>query len=215
MRSAVIFDLDGVLVTTDRLHFESWRLLAERNAWPFAWEVFDRQMRGLERPHAARVFLAAAGQIPSDDLVSRAAAEKQALFLDLLEHTPPQVEPGARKLVESLAARGVRLAVGSSSRNAELVLARLELADQFAAIVGGGTLPGKPSPAIFLEAARRLETAPRECIVLEDAVDGVRAAVAAEMKVIAIGPAARFDGLPLDGRVDRLAEITAGWLLAF
>jgi HAD superfamily hydrolase (TIGR01509 family) len=159
--------------------------------------------------------LAAAGQIPSDGLVSRAAAEKQALFLGLLEHAPPHVEPGARELVESLAARGIPLAVGSSSRNAEFVLERLELADQFGAIVGGGTLAGKPSPAIFLEAARRLETAPGECIVLEDAVDGVRAAVAAEMKVIAIGPAARFDGLPLDGRVDRLAEITADWLLAF
>lgn len=215
MRGAVIFDMDGVLVTTDRLHFESWRLLAERHHWPFAWEVFDQQMRGLERPHAARVFLAAAGQVPSDGLVSQTAAEKQALFLGLLEHTPPQVEPGARELVEALAARGIPLAVGSSSRNAQLVLERLGLARPFAAIVGGGTLPGKPSPAIFLEAARRVEVSPRECVVLEDAIDGVRAAKAAAMKVVAIGPAARFEGLPLDGRVERLAEITADWLLAF
>jgi beta-phosphoglucomutase family hydrolase len=213
MPAAVIFDMDGVLVTTDELHFRSWRLLADRYGWPFAWEVFDRQMRGLERPDAARVFLQTAGQEASEARTIHLAAEKQALFLELLEQSPPAAAVGARELLEELERRGAPLAVGSSSRNAMLVLERLGLALHFQAIVGAGELPGKPSPAIFLEAARRLNVEPTSCVVLEDAIDGVRAAAAAQMKVVAIGPAARFAGLPVNWRVDRLADVTADALL--
>lgn len=213
MPDAVIFDMDGVLVTTDALHFESWRLLAERRGWTFTWEAFDRRLRGLERPHAARVFLAEARQDASDELLRVVAAEKQALFLGLLDRTPPAVETGVLELLTELEHRATPKAVGSSSRNAALVLERLQLASRFHAIVGGGTLPGKPAPAIFLEAARQLGIEPANCVVLEDAIDGVRAALAAQMKVVAIGPAARFAGLKVDRRVDRLAEVTADKLL--
>jgi len=214
VRKAVVFDMDGVLVSTDELHYQSWQLLAERYQVPFAWEAFDLRMRGLERPHAARVFLRETGQATDEKVAVQMAAEKQALFLDLLQETPPRAAEGVVPLLREFTERGVPLAVGSSSRNALLVLERLELASYFGAIVGGGTLPGKPSPAIFLEAARQLGAAPSDCVVLEDAVDGVRAAVAAEMKVVAIGPAPRFQGLAIDGRVDRFAEITADGLLA-
>jgi beta-phosphoglucomutase len=214
VRKAVVFDMDGVLVSTDQLHYQSWQLLAERCRVPFAWETFDLRMRGLERPHAAKVFLRETGQGTDDALATRLAAEKQTLFLDLLQNTPPQVADGVVSLLRELSQRGIPMAVGSSSRNALLVLERLELSRSFGAIVGGGTLPGKPSPAIFLEAARQLGVEPADCVVLEDAVDGVRAGAAAGMKIVAIGPAERFQGLPVDWRVDRFAEITADRLLA-
>ena len=214
MRKAVVFDMDGVLVSTDELHYQSWQLLAERHRVPFAWDTFDLRMRGLERPHAARVFLGEAGRATDEALAVQMAAEKQALFLELLQNTPPRAAEGVVSLLRELSERGIPMAVGSSSRNALLVLESLSLAPFFGAIVGGGTLPGKPSTAIFLEAARQLGAAPTDCVVLEDAVDGVRAATAAGMKVVAIGPAERFQGLPLDWRVDRFADITADRLLA-
>jgi beta-phosphoglucomutase len=210
----VIFDLDGVLVRTDELHYRSWKLVADRRGWRFDRATFDLRMRGLQRPDATSVFLAAAGTPFDGALVAEVAREKQALFLTLLEAEPLPPEAGALRLLEDLERRPIPLAVGSSSRNAARVLDKLGLAGRFRAIVDGTGLPGKPDPAIFLEAARRLAVPPPACVVVEDAADGARAAAAAGMQAAAIGPEERFAGLPIAIRVDRLAQLDAQTLLA-
>jgi HAD superfamily hydrolase (TIGR01509 family) len=202
------------LVRTDELHYRSWKLVADRRGWRFDRATFDLRMRGLPRPDATSVFLMAAGAAPTPALATQVAREKQALFLSLVEAEPLRPEEGALELLAALERRQVPVAVGSSSRNVSLVLRNLGLAARFRAIVGGGDLPGKPDPAIFLEAARRLAVPPPGCIVVEDAADGVKAAVAAGMQAAAIGPAQRFAGLPIVIRVDRLAQLDAETLLA-
>lgn len=195
MLRAVIFDLDGVLLETDEAHYASWLALAGELGRDFRRATFDKKMRGLGRPDAARVFWAETGPAePSPDLAAL-AERKNALFWELVDRHPPVPVPGSVELLADLCRRGIAAAVGSSSRNTRELLKRFELAERFAAIADGNEAPGKPAPDIFLLAAKRLGVAPADCLVLEDAIDGVRAAQAAGMAVLGIGPPERFAGV--------------------
>jgi beta-phosphoglucomutase len=190
MLRAVIFDMDGVLVRSDEYHYGSWRRLADEYGIPFTRATFDGRMRGLQRWDALAVFLETDAMDRPPTIHAELADKKNAYFHELLLSNPPEPVAGVIRLIRELRGLGIKLAVGSSSRNAVPILQATGL----------------------MQAAAGLEVAPADCVVIEDAVDGVQAARNAHMAVVAIGPPDRFD--PQVPRVDSLDEITTVLLSA-
>ncbi len=185
---AAIFDLDGVIVSTDKYHREAWKRLADRLGLPFT-EAQAQATRGIDRMSSLRVVLGDKWDAFSDAEHTAFATEKNDLYKELIRQiTPGDALPGAVALVRDLAARGVPRAIGSASKNALPVLERLGIADLFDAVVTGYDFTrGKPAPDVFLVAAERLGAAPDRCIVFEDAAAGIAAARAGGMKCVGIG----------------------------
>lgn len=189
---AAIFDLDGVLTETHRLHYRSWDAVAAEFQIPFDTTVNDR-MRGISRPQSLAILLEKAPRPLTADEQAYIIRRKNDIYLELVDQmTPADLLPGVDVLLDGLAARGLRLAVASSSRNAERVCERLGLIPRLDVVVDANTAPlSKPDPQVFLAAAARLGVPPTRCVVFEDAEAGVAAAQAGGMRVIGIGPAER------------------------
>ncbi|TVR33042.1 MAG: beta-phosphoglucomutase [Nitriliruptor sp.] len=187
---AVIFDLDGVLTDTAEFHYLAWQQLADAEGLPFDREA-NEQLRGVSRRDSLLLLLGdrEVDQDHFDDMMER----KNELYLTSLERMGPQdALPGAVALVIDAKRRGMKVAIGSSSKNAPFVLDRLGLTGLFDAIADGNSVQdAKPAPDLFLAAAQMLDLAPDACIVIEDAESGVDAALAAGMTAVGIGPKAR------------------------
>lgn len=209
---AVIFDVDGVLVRTDALHEQSWRALAERESLPFPDDLPD-QLRGVSRERSLQLVLGDAFDRYTADERAALMEQKNAAFLHAVHAmTPADALPGVRSLLARLREAGIKLAAASASRNARVVLDRVELAGLLDAIVDGHDAPkAKPDPQCFLLAAEKLGCDPAHCVVVEDAPAGVEAALNAGMAVVGVGPCER------DPRVTRcaasLATVTADDLI--
>ena len=210
---AVIFDLDGVLTDTAELHFRSWRVVADELGIPFDRAVNDR-MRGLSRPESLAVLLGDRHREFSPERKRQLTDRKNEAYLELVaQMTEADLLPGAKTLIEDLQRRGVRMAIASSSRNAEVVVERLGIRAALHTLVDANTAPrSKPDPQVFVAAAVRLGVSPARCVVLEDAEAGVAAALAAGMPVIGIGPRERVGGADLV--VAHLAELDADRVLS-
>jgi len=196
MIRGVIFDLDGVLVKTDELHYASWRQVTEAEGIPFDRSVNER-LRGISRLDSVRIILERARRQYSEAEQAALAERKQAIFRGLLERlTTADLLPGAVELVVALRARGIRTAVGSSSKNTSFIVDKLGLRRYFDVVVDGNDIVrSKPDPEVFLLAAARLGLAPRDCVVVEDAVAGVEAARRAGMAVFGIGSPETLPGV--------------------
>ncbi|UCD74167.1 MAG: beta-phosphoglucomutase [Phycisphaerales bacterium] len=208
----VIFDLDGVLVTTDELHYQSWKELADAEGIPFDRSVNER-LRGVSRMTSLEIILEQAGREYPEEQKRELAARKNQRYRQLLEAlTAADVAPGAIELLDGLKRHGAKIAVASSSRNARLILERLSLAERFDSIVDGNdTATSKPDPRIFMLASERLGLPPRRCVVVEDAAAGVEAARGAGMAVVGIGSAAKLAGAGIGG--DDLSSLAVEDLL--
>jgi len=204
----VIFDLDGVLTDTAELHYQSWRQMARELGVPFDRRANDA-LRGVSREESLRRFLGprldgfTAGEL--QDIMRR----KNQDYLERVERmTPADLLPGIGPLLAELQARGARLAIASSSRNARAVVERLGIGRCFDAIVDGNDAPrSKPDPQVFLLAAERIRETPADCVVVEDAESGVAAGLAAGMRVVGVGPAERVGRAHV--RVGTTLELTA------
>ncbi len=188
---AVIFDLDGVIVSTDDLHFRAWKRLAEEEAIPFTREDNER-LRGVSRMESLAIVLERAARVYTDDEKMRMAERKNGYYRELLSTLAPDaVLPGVLSLLDELRKAGIKMAIGSSSRNAGSILQAIGLKDAFDAVVDGTHIAqSKPDPEVFLRAGDALGLSPGECLVVEDAEAGVLAARAAGMPVLAVGSAA-------------------------
>ncbi len=188
MKKAVIFDLDGVLVHTDRLHYAAWKGLTDRLGLPFDETVYDR-LRGISRMDSLDIVLEPSPISYTPAEKEDLAAEKNAAYVArVAQMTPADVDPDTRAALEALRARGVLLAVGSSSKNARPILERTGLTDYFHAIADGNSITrAKPDPEVFLTAARLLSVAPAEALVVEDAAAGIQAAHAGGFESVAFG----------------------------
>lgn len=206
MVKGVIFDLDGVLVSTDELHYTAWLAMAEREGIAFDRKV-NHRLRGVSRMQSLEIILERAPREYSPAEKAALAAYKNELYAALLDAlTAADVLPGVPDTLDALAARGIRLAVGSSSKNAKKILTKTGLIGRFDAIADGTDITrSKPDPEVFLCAAERLKLAPEDCAVVEDAEAGIAAARAGGMLACAIGDACRS---PLaDVTLARLSEL--------
>jgi beta-phosphoglucomutase len=184
---AFIFDLDGVLADTATLHAAAWRRLAEEQGWDFTREMAEKT-RGLSREDSLRLIM---GNRPIDaGSLSVLLQIKNEYYLEQVERlTPEDLLPGTLELLNELHAADLKWAVASGSRNAYAVLDRLGiLGSTFAVSDGSAAKRPKPAPDLFLDAARRLDTARQHCAVFEDAAAGVEAALAADMWCVGLGP---------------------------
>jgi HAD superfamily hydrolase (TIGR01509 family) len=180
---AVLWDLDGTLVDTKEFHYQSWALALPEFGYPFPVDRFQRSF-GMNNSGVLEVFL---GRPVEPELVAAISERKETLFRELL-HGNVQALPGVQDWLARLHGWGARQAVASSAppANIDVMLGELGIAPYFDAIVSGYELPSKPDPAVFLQAAERLGVLPQNCIVMEDAVAGVRGACRAGMRCIAV-----------------------------
>lgn len=191
--NALIFDLDGVIVHTDRYHFLAWKALADRLGLPFDESVNNR-LRGVSRIESLNIILenSALSKLPPDDKKAL-ASEKNETYKRLLQSmTLTDLSGEAKNTLHTLRQRGYRLAIGSSSCNARLILKKIGLDGFFDAVSDGNNIiNSKPDPEVFLKAAGFLAIPPELCAVIEDADAGIEAAHRAGMKAVAMGDAVR------------------------
>ncbi len=171
----LIFDLDGVIADTHEFHYRSWKRLADEEGLPFD-ETDNEAVRGLTREASLRYVLARVQPARAVTPAEAAAlmARKNRYFHESMAHIQPM--PGVRPLLDEARAAGLRLGVGSASRNARTVLHTLGLLAHFHVVGDGHTVQNhKPAPDIFLWVAGALGLTPREILVLEDSQVGVTA----------------------------------------
>ena len=187
---AVIFDLDGVVVSTDAYHYQAWKELAEDEGIPFD-ERTNRRLRGVSRRDSLDILLESATKTYSDAEKERLMEKKNSRYLELLDHlTPSSILPGIEACLAFLKAHRIKTAIASSSKNARTILAKIGMQETFDAVVDGRAITrSKPDPEVFLKAAKVLSVPPVNCIVVEDALAGIIAAKEAGMYAIAVGDA--------------------------
>lgn len=192
---AFIFDLDGVIVFTDKFHYQAWKRMADGMGIYFD-ETINNRLRGVSRMDSLEIILERyEGEPLSQSEKEALAEEKNASYRELLATmTPKDVTDSVRGALKELKDRGYKLAIGSSSKNARFILEKVELLDAFDAISDGNNITNsKPDPEVFLKAAEYLGEKPEDCIVVEDAYAGVDAAKAGGMRAAAIGDAASYE----------------------
>ncbi|MDL2230430.1 HAD family phosphatase [Alistipes sp. OttesenSCG-928-L06] len=217
MKSAVIFDMDGVLVDNRDIHIEAFQILFEKLGLHATYEqiLMTFGMVNIE------IFdtLFGEGRFSREE-VERIAAEKEVIYRDIFAKKI-EPAPGLIDLLKDLKAKGAKIAVGSSGPlvNVEFVLERCGIGSYFDAIANGDMISkGKPDPEVFLLAAQLLGKTPEECIVFEDALVGIEAGKRAGMTVIAMEttfPAERLEGSGYDKLIKTFHEVDASILEKF
>lgn len=187
---ACIFDLDGVLVDTAKYHFIAWRNLAAKLGVEFS-EHDNEQLKGLSRDASLDYILNKGKIIASTQDREAWKEEKNSEYLSLvMQMNEDETLPNVKELLNELKTNGVKLALGSASKNAELILERVNIKDYFDVIIDGNkTSRSKPDPEVFLLGAQALQCEPNDCIVFEDALNGIKAAKSGGFFAIGIGDA--------------------------
>lgn len=191
---ALIFDLDGVLVFTDKYHYLAWKKMADELGVYFDKDI-NNKLRGVSRMASLDIILERYNGALSQEDKNRLAIKKNEYYKKLLENLKPSdVSDIVRKTLSSLKEKGFKLAVGSSSKNAKFILNKTDLIKYFDAISDGTNISkSKPDPEVFLKASEFLNINPIDCAVIEDAKAGIDAAKAANMYAIGIGEASLYD----------------------
>ena len=185
---AIIFDLDGVVVSTDNCHYEAWKQLADEEGIYFDRKINER-LRGVSRMESLEIVLERAEKSYSDDEKMEMAERKNGYYKELITKLDKTaILDGAEEFIKDAKAKGVKVAIGSSSKNTIAILTQVGLLETFDKIADGNDIRNsKPAPDVFLKAAEKLGIEPDKCLVVEDADAGVEAALAANMDVIAVG----------------------------
>jgi beta-phosphoglucomutase len=185
---ACLFDLDGVLVDTAIYHFQAWKKLGENFNYQLTEEQ-NEQLKGISRVESLNRILAWANFSATTEQKETWLIEKNTIYLDLISNmNPGEILPGVIDFLVQIKAEGYKIALGSASKNAEIILEKTNLLPWFDLIIDGNKVTkSKPDPEVFLKGAEGLGVAASECIVFEDAQAGVEAAIAGGMKAIGIG----------------------------
>ena len=190
---AIIFDLDGVICHTDEYHYQAWKKMSDELGVYFDREINNR-LRGVSRMDSLEIILERyTGPALSDDQKKALAEKKNVLYREsLAQMTPKDLSDDVKQTLETLRARGLRLAIGSSSKNTPFILERIGLGSFFDAISDGNNITrSKPDPEVFLKAAEFLGLSSQNCLVVEDAVSGAQAAHAGGFQAACVGDAAQ------------------------
>lgn len=187
---ACLFDLDGVLVDTAIYHFQAWKMLGENFNYQLTEEQ-NEQLKGVSRVESLNRILNWATYTATEEQKEIWLKEKNDNYLQLIMNmNPSEILPGVVNFLGQIKADGYKIALGSASKNAEIILEKTHLTPWFDVIIDGNKVSkSKPDPEVFLKGAEGLGLLPSECIVFEDAQAGVEAAIAGGMKVIGIGEA--------------------------
>ena len=189
---AVIFDLDGVIVSTDEYHYQAWKSISDEQNIYFDRGINNR-LRGVSRAKSLEIVLEKANREYTQAEKEVLLEEKNNIYKDLLKNlSSSDILPGVNEVLDYLKSNNIKVAIVYSSKNTSLILQKIGLLNSFDAIVDGTMIKkSKPDPEVFIMAADKLNLLPKECIVVEDAKAGVEAALAGNMKVAAIGDAIR------------------------
>ncbi len=186
MLKGVIFDLDGVLCHTDEFHYLAWKEVSDELGL-----VFDRslnsKLRGVSRKDSFRIILNENKKTMDEEAIDVILEKKNTIYRKhLATMTSDDLDPDVIPSIERLKGKGLKLAVGSSSKNTNTILENLRIKEYFDAIADGTMIKkSKPDPEVFLLAAEKLELNAEECIVIEDAKAGIEAASRGGMASIA------------------------------
>ena len=191
MIKGIIFDLDGVIVSTDKYHYLAWKKLADREGIYFD-EKINNRLRGVSRRESLNIILEKSNKIYREEEILAMLDFKNNIYRSsLINLTPQDILPGVVELLDYLDAKGIKKAIGSSSKNTMYILERIGLTAHFNVIIDGTMITKtKPNPEVFSKAQKQLELEPQECLVVEDAIAGVEAAHNANIKACAVGDAA-------------------------
>lgn len=190
---AIIFDLDGVICFTDEYHYQAWKAIADEMGIYFDKEINNR-LRGVSRMESLEIILeryeGKLSQKEKEDLADR----KNRIYVELLQNMGKKDLSGeVKKTLLALKEKNIRLAIGSSSKNAKFILGRLGITNYFDAISDGTNITkSKPDPEVFVKAAEFLGLDPKECLVVEDAVAGIKAACGGHFDSAGLGEAAGY-----------------------
>ena len=214
MIKAVIFDLDGVIVSTDEFHYLGWQKLADEEGVYFDRKINER-LRGVSRFESLEIILEKTDKNYSPEEKKALADRKNGYYRELLNTlSPADILPGALELVNGLKNAGIKVAIGSSSRNTPFILEKTGLAETFDAVSDGNQIKrSKPDPEVFMLAAAKMHMPPAQCLVVEDADAGVEAAINAGMKCLAVGSAYSHPGAHM--RANSLIEISVADISRF
>ncbi|TKC08227.1 beta-phosphoglucomutase [Pedobacter polaris] len=188
---ACIFDLDGVIVDTAVYHYKAWRRLANQLGFDFTEEQ-NEELKGISRIESLKIILNWGAVSKSDKEMQELATLKNNWYVEMItKMTPEEILPGAKEFLELVRTNHYLTALGSASKNSETILKQIGLMHLFDALVDGNKVTkSKPNPEVFLVGAKELNVQPEECVVFEDAIAGIQAAKAGNMKAIGIGRAA-------------------------
>ncbi|MBQ6519956.1 MAG: beta-phosphoglucomutase [Anaerolineaceae bacterium] len=194
----IIFDLDGVICTTDEQHYLAWKAAADKLGIPFDRER-NNLLRGVSRMACVDIILEKSSRHFTDEEKLQIATEKNDLYRKLLgDLSEKDLSEDVSNTLNSLRSAGLKLAIGSSSKNTPYILERIGLCNFFDAVSDGNNIThSKPDPEVFLKAAGMLDLDPKNCLVVEDAHAGVEAAVNGGFDCAAMG----------DGKDDKRAVL--------
>lgn len=190
----IIFDLDGVICSTDRYHYQAWKEMADKKNIYFD-EKINNRLRGVSRMESLEIILEKYDGSLSDKEKAALAEEKNKIYVELLkEMSRKDLSKEVENTLKELRSKGYLLAIGSSSKNAKFILERLGLTGYFDTVSDGTNITkSKPDPEVFLKAAENLQLSPPECLVVEDADAGIDAAVNGGFNSAGIGEAANYE----------------------
>lgn len=189
-RHAFLFDLDGVLVDTAVFHYQAWKRLTRELGFDID-EEFNETLKGISRMDSLERILNHGGVTLTQEEKDRYAGRKNDWYLELVNQmTPADVLPGVEDFLKAARSENIRIALGSASKNAPVILEKTGILSYFDAIVDGNHVSrSKPDPEVFLKGAEALQVSNEACVVFEDAYAGIQAAKAAGMYAVGIGEA--------------------------
>lgn len=192
--TGIIFDLDGVICFTDHYHYLAWKAIADKKGIYFD-EVINNRLRGVSRMESLEIILERCEEMLTQDEKNALAEEKNGIYKELLKNmSPDDLSAEVKDTLDALRAKGLKLAIGSSSKNTQFILERIGLKGYFDAVSDGNNITNsKPDPEVFLKAAQFIGEEPKDCLVIEDAYAGIDAACAGGFDSAAIGDASAYE----------------------
>lgn len=203
----IIFDLDGVICSTDEYHYLAWRALAEE----LGIHDFDREdnlkQRGVSRMESLEVVLAKSDRAYTPEQKVELAERKNAMYKKMLSNmSPADLSGDVLATLQAFRKAGLKLAIGSSSKNTPAILKQIGLGDFFDAVADGNCITkSKPDPEVFLKAAEMIGEKPQDCLVVEDAYSGIDAGKSGGFTTAGIGSAR--DYARTDIRLDKFSDL--------
>ncbi len=209
MIKGVIFDLDGVLVSTDEMHFRAWQMLAQELGISNFTKEDNKKQKGVSRMESLEVVLSKGNKVYTEEEKNTFAEQKNQYYIELLQSlNEGAILPGVIETLNMLKKRGILIGIGSVSKNTPLILEKTGLNKYIDQVSCGLDITrSKPDPQVFEVAAAKLGLIKEECMVVEDSGAGIIAAKAAHMRTLGVGPEyqqlrADYEAVNLQGEID-------------